>query len=153
MRFKNADDANVDSNDPLVVPSTAREYSFSKMLQLRMTVGPSVELSKLGFYTDGATTHATWTGVHLWAYAATSRGYKTPAVPVQTVDPPRVIGATSIAYTDALTYQSTAYLNLGGTSGGVATTGNIGAVLQLVCEVETSASQGTLQRRDGHVPV
>ena len=54
VRFKNADDATVDLNDPLVVPTSNREYSYVKALRLRDNGDAYTQISNIRAYTDGA---------------------------------------------------------------------------------------------------
>lgn len=54
VRFKAADDATVDSADPLVIPAADSIYSYTKKLRAKMTDPPSVSVSNLRWYTDGA---------------------------------------------------------------------------------------------------
>ena len=54
VRFKNADNATVDTVNPMVIPTAGVDYSFEKWLRLKVTVGPSSYIENLTFYTDGA---------------------------------------------------------------------------------------------------
>ena len=53
VRFKNADNATVDLNDPMVIPTAGTDISFEKILRLNAT-GTFTSISNYGFYTDGA---------------------------------------------------------------------------------------------------
>ena len=75
VRFKNADNATVDTVNPMVIPTAGVDYSFEKWLSLKVTVGPSSYLENLKFYTDGS--NGFGTGVLLYAKAVTT--YATPA--------------------------------------------------------------------------
>ena len=139
VRFKNANDATVDLNDPLVVPTTATglDYSFNKMLRLEIgsNAASFTQLSNLKFYTDGASGFGA--GVSLIANAST---WAAPAA-----------GTTGSTGTDAFTYVSTAALALStgtfgssaysSTAGGIA---EIGKFSDLLMYISTAASQGTL---------
>lgn len=61
VRFKAADDAIVDSADPLVIPAEDSIYSYTKKLRAYMEAPPSVSVSNLRWYTDG--TNGFGTGV------------------------------------------------------------------------------------------
>jgi len=126
LRFKVADDANVDLNDPIVIPGSGSNYSYEKWLRFNVTVAPTNQITNLQFYTDGA--NGMGTGVSMWAKAVTS--YATPAL----------ITSTS-AYTDAFSYTSGSSLNLG--AGPYTGTGEIGDHAVLGLEVASTASQGT----------
>ena len=65
VRFKNADDANVDLIDPLVVPGSGQEYSFEKWLRLEITdAGGFTQIDNLRAYSDG--TNSFGAGIKLW---------------------------------------------------------------------------------------
>jgi hypothetical protein len=54
VRFKAADNATVDANNPLAIPSGATiTYSYTKKLRPYMEAPPSVSVSNLRWYTDG----------------------------------------------------------------------------------------------------
>jgi len=126
IRFKNADNATVDTNNPLVVPTAGTEFSYEKWTRLKVTVAPDTNISNLKFYTDGANG---WTGVGLHAKAVAT--YATPAL------------ATSTAgYTNAFTYTSGSALDLG--TAAVTGTGEKGSHAVMIMTVGTSASAGVL---------
>jgi len=141
VRFKNADNATVDANDPLVIPSSGQEYSFEKWLQMQIGgTGPDTNITNLEFYMDGSNDYGT--GVELWCRAVAA--FETPGIPSESNDPPEVpVNGTPAAATDAFTYNLSGALSLGaGPYSGTNT--DIGDYLILVMEVETSASQGSL---------
>lgn len=53
LRFKNADDNTVDTNNPVIKPSSGTNYSFWKSIALFATVAPSVSISNVKIYSDG----------------------------------------------------------------------------------------------------
>lgn len=126
VRMKNADNATVDINNPMVVPTAGTDYSYQKWLRLKVTVAPSNNLSNLKFYTDGS--NGLGTGVGLYAKAVAT--YATPTEPSATT-----------GYTDAFTYTSGAALSLG--TGTVTGTGEKGSHAVLLLTVTTTASPGT----------
>lgn len=126
IRFKNADNATVDTNNPLVVPTSGTEYSYEKWTRLKVTVAPDTNISNLKFYTDGSNG---WTGVGLHAKAVTA--YATPALATATT-----------GYTNAFTYTSGSALDLG--TAAVTGTGEKGDHAVLIMTVGTSASAGVL---------
>ena len=126
IRFKNADNSTVDSNNPMVVPGSGSDWSFQKWLRLNFT-GTFTQVSNLKFYTDGASGFGT--GVNLWAQAVAT--YATPAEET-----------ASTGYTDAFTYTSGAPLSLG--AGPYTTTGDQGSYVKAALEVASTATQGAL---------
>lgn len=70
VRFKNANDSNIDTSNPMVIPSGAvDDWSFEKWLQLRIQgTRPSDNISNAKFYTDGAIGFGT--GISVWARSA-----------------------------------------------------------------------------------
>ena len=127
IRFKNADDANVDTSNPMVVPGAGSDWSFEKWLRMNVD-GAFTEISNLKFYTDGANGYGT--GILQWAKAVAS--FATPAE-----------GTGSAGYSDAFGYTSGAPLSLG--AGPFDSTGvpkDIGSYLVMLAEVQSTASQG-----------
>lgn len=53
VRFKNADNATVDTNNRLIIPTSGQEYSFRKVLRLNISVAPDVDIDNLQAYADG----------------------------------------------------------------------------------------------------
>jgi len=96
VRHKNADDANVDTNNPLV-KGTAVDYSFEKWLRVKVTGGSYTQMSNIRAYTDGTNG---WTGMALWWKKVTA--YATPAE-----------GTSTTGYADAFSYTSAAPLTIG----------------------------------------
>jgi len=127
IRFKNADNATVDTNNPLVVPTAGTEYSYEKWLRLKITVAPDTQITNPKFYTDGA--NGFGTGVNMYAKAVTT--YATPAEATGTG-----------GYTDAFTYTSGSALTLG--TGTYTATGEFADHTVAMMTVATTASQGSL---------
>jgi hypothetical protein len=143
VRFKNADDAGVDLNDPLVVPASGQEYSFEKWLRLEITGGTFTQISNLRAYSDGANSFGT--GIKLWY--AVSGAYIQPVVPDQGDDPPQSAAAGSPVepMSDFFGATQGSPIDLDAVNTGPFTgTGDIGDFLALVMEVEPTASQGVL---------
>lgn len=140
VRFKNADDANVDTSNRLIIPTSNREYSFRKMLRLRLGLPPAVDVDNLQAYTDGA---KGWeTAVKAWY--ATKINYAVGTVPNEANDPPQ--WPSVVAMTDLFTATSGSPIDMDGFNPGPYSSGShqIGSYLGLVLEVELSATQGTL---------
>jgi len=53
VRFKLADNATVDTSNPLVVPAAGSDYSYTKQLRAYMEAPPSSSVSNLKWYSDG----------------------------------------------------------------------------------------------------
>lgn len=125
IRFKNADDATVDLNNPMVKPTSGTDYSFEKWLRLNVTGGSYSQITNIRAYSDGS--NGLGTGVGLWAKAVAT--YATPAQ------------ATSTSgYTDFFTYTSASPLSLG--AGPYTSTGEKGDHLVMICTVADTASGG-----------
>jgi len=54
VRFKDADNATVDLNNPLVIPAADSIYSYTKQLRAYMEAPPDTQVGNLRWYTDGA---------------------------------------------------------------------------------------------------
>ncbi len=145
--FKNADDAVVDFNDPLILPVTGQEYSFRKVLRMNIAGGTFTTVSNLRWYTDGANNFGT--GVKLWL--ALTGTYTQPAVPSEANDPPQFPGVTPMV--DAFGYTVGAPADLDAiNTGPFDNTGlpkDIGDYLNLVMEVEPTAAPGSIPTEEG----
>jgi len=53
VRFKSADETSVDTNNRLTIPTSGTDYSYTKQLQLNVTVAPDTDLQDLEAYSDG----------------------------------------------------------------------------------------------------
>ena len=140
VRFKNADNATVDSNNRLIIPTANTEYSYTKYIKLQASVAPDVDIDNLQAYSDGA--NGFGTGVKVWYWIKSV--YVTPSVPTETNDPPHYPGSTE----DGVDYFALTSGSPGDmdaiTTGPFTGTGDMGDFLVLCMEVETSASQGSL---------
>lgn len=139
VRFKDADNATVDTNDRMVIPATGQNYSYRKVLRMEITAAPDVDIDNLRAYSDGA--NGFGSGVKVW-YAVTG-SYTQPAVPSEANDPPEFPGTTAMVDFFAATSGSPIDMD-GNNSGPFTTTAVIGDYLNLVLEVETGATQGSL---------
>lgn len=127
IRFKNADNATVDTSNRMVVPGSGSDYSYEKWLRFQVDVAPSVDLQNLKFYTDGS--NGFGTGINLYAKAVTN--YSTPAEATSTT-----------GYADAFTYTSSSALSLG--TGPYTSTGEKGDHCVLMLKVDSTAAPGLL---------
>jgi hypothetical protein len=125
IRFKNADNATVDTGNPMVKPPSGTDFSFEKWLRLNVTGGTYTEISGLKLYSDGG--NGLGTGVGLYAKAVAA--YATPAE------------ATSIAgYTSVFSYTSGSPLSLG--AGPYSGTGEKGDHAVMVMTIDNTVAGG-----------
>lgn len=125
IRFKNADNATVDTSNPMVKPAAGTDYSFEKWLRLNITGGTYTEISNIKAYSDGA--NGLGTGVGVFAKAVTA--YTTPAEATATT-----------GYASLFTYTSGSPLSLG--AGPYTSTGEKGDHLVMIMTVDNTASGG-----------
>lgn len=125
IRFKNADNATVDTSNPMVKPGAGTDYSFEKWIRLNVSGGTYTEITNIKAYMDGSS--GLGTGVTLYAKAVAS--YATPAEATGTA-----------GYADAFTYTSGSPLSLG--AGPYTSTGEKGDHLVMMLAVDTTASGG-----------
>jgi hypothetical protein len=135
VRFKKADNATVDSNNPLVKPASNYDRSFIKSLRLFCTAAGTGTTSAANprFYASGAA----GTGITLFAKAASTSAY-TQAVAAATGT-----GETS-TWLDVSTnyYDSTHYLTLGTPT--TFTQGNAhGNYVELYMRIDSTVGAGT----------
>ncbi len=142
VRHKNADNATVDLNNPLVVPASGQEYSFRKVTRMHISAGTFTQVENLRVYSDGA--NGFGTGIKLW-YAITGT-YTQPAVPSEVNDPPQFPGVTPMVDAFGLTSGSPGDMDATNTGpfDSVGLPKDIGDYFNTVMEVETTASQGLL---------
>ncbi len=140
VRFKNADNATVDTANRLIIPSVNQEFSFRKMLRLRVTVAPAVDIDNVQAYMDGA---KGWeTAVKAWY--ATRHVFLTPSIPTESNDPPQWPSTTAMADLFTATSGSPIDMDALTADGPWSSTRQIGDYLGLVLGVEPSATQGSL---------
>lgn len=125
IRFKNADDATVDLNNPMVKPVAGTDYSWEKWLRLNVTGGTYSQITNLKAYSDGA--NGLGTGVSLYAKAVAA--YATPAE-----------GTAFTGYSDFFGYTSGSPLSLG--AGPFSGTGEKGDHLVMLLGVADTAAGG-----------
>ena len=53
LRFKVADDATIDSNNPVPIPAAGTNYSYWKQIYMYCDTAPSTQVDNVKFYTDG----------------------------------------------------------------------------------------------------
>lgn len=125
IRFKNADNATVDTSNPMVKPGAGTDYSFEKWVRLNVSGGTYTEITNIKAYCDGAVSFGT--GVTVYAKAVTA--YATPAEATGTA-----------GYADISTYTSGSALTLG--AGPYTSTGEKADHLVMMMGVGTTASGG-----------
>jgi len=125
IRFKNADNALVDTGNPMVKPAAGTDYSFEKWLRLNITGGSYTEISNIKIYSDGG--NGMGAGVTLYAKAVAS--YATPAEATGTA-----------GYTSLFSYTSGSPLSLG--AGPYSGTGEKGDHAVLMMAIDNTVSGG-----------
>ena len=125
IRFKNADNATVDTSNPMVKPGAGVDYSFEKWIRFNVSGGTYTEITNVKAYMDGG--NGLVTGVTLYAKAVTT--FAKPAEATGTA-----------GYTDAFTYTSGSPLTLG--AGPFTSTGEKADHLVMMLTVGTTASGG-----------
>ena len=139
IRYKRADDATYDLNNPLIVPTSATEYSYQKWLRPHVSAGTFTQISNVRIYTDGVNNYGT--GIKLWWLAAAT--YVTPIIPSTANDPPQHSATPMV---NAFSYTSGSPLDMDDlNTGPFDSTGlpkDFGNYLISVMEVEIGASQG-----------
>lgn len=53
IRFKTADDATIDTNNPIPIPGSGTKYSYWKQIYMYCSTAPSTKVDNVKFYTDG----------------------------------------------------------------------------------------------------
>lgn len=80
IRFKNADNATVDANNPLVKPPSGTDRSYEKWLRLQIGgTGPTGQITNPQFYSDGTNNYGT--GITCFIRTTNPGSYSTPAEP------------------------------------------------------------------------
>lgn len=139
IRFKNLDDAVVDTEDPLVRPVAGSpsliEHSFLKWIKLEITGGAFTQVDNIQAYSDGA--NGFGTGVLCYYWVRTQ--FVAPVIPAEVI-PPVYDGSVGA---DFFTATSGARIDLdAGDPGPHTTTGHMGDFLLLMMSVDGTASQG-----------
>jgi hypothetical protein len=133
VRFKDADNATVDANNPLVVPTGATIYSYTKKLRAYMEAPPAVNVQNFRWYTDGTNSFGTGIACTVKNLGVTwGANYKTAMV-----GGADLFGKTSVAPLDG-----------DGTDAGPFVPANddsfIGDLIELQMSVANTASNGQL---------
>lgn len=130
-RFKKADNATVDLNNPLVKPASGSDWSFQKFYRGKITVAPAGNITNPKFYMSGAAA----TGQSLWIKTTNPSAYATPAQE-----------SASTGYTDAFTYTSGSPKALDTVNAGPYTsTGDFADFWEMAMSIDnTVAAPGTL---------
>ena len=133
IRFKDADNATVDGNNPIVVPGAGTAYSYTKKVRAKMTVAPNTNITNIRWYSDGGNGFGTGVGLVAKNIGTTwGANYKT----------------AQAGGSDLFGYTSGASLNGSVTDPGPwvpASNGNyIGDLIELQMTVTSTASNGAL---------
>ena len=125
VRFKNADNATVDTSNPMTVPVAGTDYSFEKWMRFNVSAGTYTEITNVEVYTDGG--NGLGTGISV--FGKTAAAYATPAE-----------ATTTSGYTDLFTYTSGSPLTIG--AGPYTSTGDKGNYLVMIMTVADTATAG-----------
>lgn len=125
IRFKNADNATVDTANPMVKPVAGTDYSWEKWVRFNVSGGTYTEITNVRAYSDGA--NGMGTGVAVYAKAVAS--YATPAEATGTA-----------GYSSLFGYTSGSALTLG--AGPYTSTGEKADHLVMMMTVDNTASGG-----------
>ena len=87
VRFKNADNATVDLSNPLVIPTSGREYSYEVALRVAFS-GEFTSISNLQAYTDGAPGFQVGSPTEVDVFYATGGSYRQVVVPSESAAVP-----------------------------------------------------------------
>jgi len=88
VRFKNADNATVDLSNPLVIPTSGREYSYEVALRVAFS-GEFTSISNLQAYTDGAPGFQVGSPTEVDVFYATGGSYRQVVVPSESAAVPQ----------------------------------------------------------------
>jgi hypothetical protein len=139
VRMKLADNATVDTNNPLTVPVSGTTFSFQKYVQLYLNTPPSSSISNVRAYT---TTASTPFGTGVTLYWKTGSSYTQPVQETSAASYTNLFGGTA----GAATYTSGSPLTIssGQVASGATSAGLIGNMLIMCMTVDSTASSGTL---------
>lgn len=129
VRFKNADDQTVDSNNPITIPSSGTVNSFTKNLRFYCATVPSQYIDNLQAYSDGANSYRPGISIN-----ASNINNNYSATRTSIVGGNDLFGYTSGAAMDLDQYH-TASVNA---------TGFCGDIMQMQMVVASIANSGTL---------
>ena len=148
VRFKRADNATIDANDPIPIPAAGTNYSKWKSLYMKCTGAPNTQVDNIQFYTSGSN-FGTGITVRVGQQFPThnsgsSTGYRV-ATPTDTPILNNYAGITSVA--DAFTYTSSSTLigpAITETSNIITSIGHTTNYIIFQMEVISTASPGNL---------
>lgn len=143
VRFKNADDPTVDLINPLIVPTSGREFSFQKMLQLEITAaGGFTQIDNLQAYSDGENDFGGGSPTLVDLFYAVTGTLITPVVPSEAVAVPQFDGSDM---QDIFQHGSGSRIDMDASNPGPYTsTGEIGDIMVMVMRVMPGAGPGVL---------
>ncbi len=151
LRFKTADDATIDLNNPIPIPAAGTKYSYWKQIYLYATVAPDTQVDNIKFYTDG-TGFGTGIAVKVGnetpvKTAASDAGYEVATgTPGDTGDEMVAAHADLTGSTDVFTYTSGSPKSVSINEAGalINAIGETSNYIILQMEVINTASPGTL---------
>jgi len=147
VRFKQADDANIDSNDPIQIPTdSSTNYSYWKQVYLKCATAPDTQVDNVKFFTDGTGFGAgitTNVGSPFPEKSSTSDAGYDPATSAVSITTHANVSSAS----DVFTYTSGTPLDgptISETNSTITASGNTTDYLVLGMEVTSGASPGNL---------
>ena len=148
VRFKTADNATVDTNNPITIPTSGQTHSYEKWLELAITgTAPSQRINNLKFYTDGG--NGFGTGITMYGEVNPTGSFRSAAQAASGNAVP-LGGSGSITMTNAFAYTAAGAFALSSAAETFSgSTTNIGRFVVLVMTVSAAASQGTLTAETG----
>lgn len=139
LRYKNADDNTVDANNPVIKPSSGTNYSFWKSIALYAESAPSVSISNVKLYADGA---LAWTGCQVDVGDDQSDTYVEATGDSNNGDEMVANHGQISSKTDFFTYVSGTPLSVTLSASWVDTTGRITRFIVLQLSITSSAVGG-----------
>ena len=128
VRFKLADNANVDTNDPITIPSTGTTKSYTKQLRLYCATAPDTQIDNIRAYSDGSNDFGT--GISVNASVVSDFSANT----MEWSGGSDIFGFTSAAPLDMDQFHTSV----------VTATGFFGDLLKLQMQVASTANSGAL---------
>lgn len=132
VRFKDAHDQTVNSNNPLTIPSSGTNYSFTKQLRMYCATAPGTKIDNFRAYPDAANNF----GASI-------------AVVASVIDDFHTATRTALSASDLWDFSSGHAMDLDQFHATSCTgTGFFGDIVKLQMSVKASASSGTLSAED-----
>lgn len=147
LRFKTADDATIDNQNPIPIPTGAANNSFWKQIYLKVTGGTFTQIDNVKFYTDGSgfgTGITTYVGNQMpTKNSGSNAGYEVATGTTGTSGDEIVSGHSGIsAKTDAFTFTSGSPKSITISESGSLMDASGETTDYLVCQMEVANTAG-----------